>query len=363
MEIDSKIAQANGRLRSSKVGVTIQRFGDRLYLRATFPPKPDSDQTMPYQQRLALGIHANPYGVNVAEKESRKVGALLDCKQFDWLQYVKNDKQSSDVGTVGYWLTRFEASHRHEVSATTWKTEYQQCFRALGDVTQTLTIELLQEVIGGISPNSRQRKRFCTTLGKLANFAGLDADFKQLKGKYSARQLEPRDLPSDEQIVEWFGKIKNPAWQWAYGMIATFGLRNHEAFFLDTSNIESGGYHVRVTSGKTGPRDVWAFPSRWVDVFNLRIPVIPKVTGKTHADYGERVSQYFGRDLELPFTAYDLRHCWAVRTMELGLDISLAAQQMGHSLKVHSDIYHRWISAATHQRAYESLMGRAIDRH
>jgi integrase len=358
VEIDGKIAQANGRLKNAKVGVAIQRIGDRLYLRGTFPPRAGSKQTAHYQQRLALSIHANPYGVSVAEKEARKVGALLDCKQFDWGEYVKNDKQGSDVGTIGYWLTHFESAHRHEVSATTWRTEYEQCFRALGDVSQPLSIELLQSVIGGISPNSRQRKRFCTTLGKLANFAGLDADFKNLKGKYSARQLEPRDLPSDDLIVEWFGEIKNPAWQWVYGMIATFGLRNHEVFFLDTSTLESGGYQVRVTSGKTGGRDVWAFHSRWVDVFNLRFPLRPKVSGKTHADYGERVSQYFGRNLELPFTAYDLRHCWAVRTMELGLDISLAAQQMGHSLKVHSDIYHRWINAATHQRAYESLMGK-----
>ena len=358
MEIDSKIAQANGRLKSAKVGVAIQRFGDRLYLRATFPPKLGSDRSAPYQQRLALGFHANPYGVSVAEKEARKVGALLDCKQFDWSAYVKNDKQDLELGSIAYWIARFESAHRHEVSATTWRTEYQQCFRALGDADQPLTVELLQEVIGGISPNSRQRKRFCTTLGKLANFAGLDADFKNMKGKYSARQLEPRDLPTDELIVEWFGRIKNPAWQWIYGMIATFGLRNHEAFFLDTSIIESGGCQVRVTSGKTGSRNVWAFHSHWVDVFNLRIPQLPKVTGKTHADYGERVSQYFRRELELPFTAYDLRHCWAVRTMELGLDISLAAQQMGHSLKVHSDIYHRWISEATHQRAYESLLGK-----
>ncbi|MFW6359494.1 MAG: hypothetical protein ACOC0N_09850, partial [Chroococcales cyanobacterium] len=30
--------------------------------------------------------------------------------------------------------------------------------------------------------------------------------------------------------------------------------------------------------------------------------------------------------------------------MEFGLDLSLATQPMGHSVKVHTDIYHHWIS-------------------
>ncbi|MDX1978257.1 MAG: hypothetical protein SFT94_11355, partial [Pseudanabaenaceae cyanobacterium bins.68] len=45
--------------------------------------------------------------------------------------------------------------------------------------------------------------------------------------------LSPRDIPSDEAIAEWFGKIKNPAWRWAYGMFAIYGLRNHEIFHLE----------------------------------------------------------------------------------------------------------------------------------
>lgn len=358
MNIDNKIAQANGRLKAANVGVQIERLNQRLYLRATFPPRPSSDRITPYQQRLALGIHANPYGVSQAEKEARKVGALLDCKQFDWTPYLRSDEPSMSVGTVGYWISCFESEHRHLISATTWRTEYEQVFKQLRDGSQLLTTELLSQAIAQTQVNSRQRKRFCISLGKLAQFAGLDADFKFLKGRYSAKQLEPRDLPSDETIIEWYGKIDNPAWRWVYGMIATFGLRNHEVFFLDVTSLYLTGCQVRVTRGKTGARNVWAFHPEWVELFDLRTIQIPEVTGKTNADYGERVSQYFGRDLALPFTAYDLRHRWAVRTMELGLDISLAAQQMGHSLKVHSETYHRWINQDVHQRAYEALLKR-----
>ena len=58
-DLDGRGAQANGWLKSANMGVSVARQGDR-YLRTTFSPKPDRDKTAPYQQRLALGIHANP---------------------------------------------------------------------------------------------------------------------------------------------------------------------------------------------------------------------------------------------------------------------------------------------------------------
>ncbi len=82
MDIQARLNQANGRLRAAKVGVTVEMKGNRLYLRATFPPKADSTKSSPFQQRLALGCHANPAGISFAEAEARKIGALLDCKQF-----------------------------------------------------------------------------------------------------------------------------------------------------------------------------------------------------------------------------------------------------------------------------------------
>ncbi|MGK7913297.1 MAG: hypothetical protein AB4050_17730 [Synechococcus sp.] len=85
---------------------------------------------------------------------------------------------------------------------------------------------------------------------------------------------------------------------------------------------------------------------------------LPPVNGKTNADYGEQVTQYLRRNAKLPFVPYSLRHCWAVRTLEFGLDLSLAAQQMGHSVQVHTDLYHHWISDRHHQRAFELLMER-----
>jgi hypothetical protein len=41
--------------------------------------------------------------------------------------------------------------------------------------------------------------------------------------------------------------------------------------------------------------------------------------------------------------------------MRMGLNLTLAAQQLGHSVAIHTDLYHRWISEKTHQEAFEAL--------
>ncbi|MEH1778909.1 MAG: hypothetical protein V7K67_32245 [Nostoc sp.] len=57
------VEAVNERLKAGKIGVKVEARGDRLSLRATLPLKPGSDKTKPYQQYLALGIYANPTGL------------------------------------------------------------------------------------------------------------------------------------------------------------------------------------------------------------------------------------------------------------------------------------------------------------
>jgi integrase len=115
---------------------------------------------------------------------------------------------------------------------------------------------------------------------------------------------------------------------------------------------------VTVTEGKTGRRRVWPCYPEWAEQFGIREMKLPAVTGRNNSELGERAARYFKR-AGLPFVLYDLRHCWAVRTLEFGLDLSLASQQMGHSAQVHTDTYHAWISERHHQRAYEAIMMRS----
>ena len=51
---------------------------------------------------------------------------------------------------------------------------------------------------------------------------------------YSAVSVAERSLASDEAIVAWIDNLGDrPQWQWVFGMLATYGLRPHEAFHLE----------------------------------------------------------------------------------------------------------------------------------
>lgn len=360
MDFDGRLAQTNGRLKAARTGVSVGAQGKRLYLRATFPPRSGSHKTQPYQQRLFLGYHANPAGLKLAEQEARKIGALLDCGEFSWEPYQQNRSNLPQAAlTVADWITKFEKDYftrrkRTPKSETTWKDDYQKVFRRL-EQDQALTVELLEQAIISTSPDTRNRKRFVDVLSRLAAFAQLDADFSRLKGSYSSKDAEPRDLPNDGIIAQWWASIPNSSWQWAYGMMATYGLRNHELFYLDLSKMP---VLVVLDDTKTGFRRVYPLYPEWVEQWHLDQAKVPDCTGKRNSDLGNRVTHAFAR-YKLPFCPYDLRHAWAVRSLEFGMPVELAAQQMGHSVDVHCRTYHRWISEEVHERAFRVMMQRS----
>lgn len=356
--IQGRIEQANDRLRSANFGIVIEQRGDRLILRATLPPRPGATRREPYQQRISLssqGIRANPIGIKEAEAEARKVGALLARREFDWQPYLRH--KDDPCLTVADWIAQFEADYfarrsRTPQSETTWRGDYLKVFDKLPQ-SATLSGEILKETILSTVPDSRTRKRTVMVLSALAKFAILEANFKSLAGTYSPRAVAPRELPSDHTIATVFHQIPAGEWQWAYGMLATYGLRNHELFYLDFSKFPV----LLVQEGKTGQRQIWPLYPEWASEWELENAKIPKCSGKNNSDLGNRVTHAFKR-LYIPFNPYDLRHAWAVRSLEFGLDLSLAAAQMGHSVQVHTEQYHHWISEDVHQRAFKVLINR-----
>lgn len=355
MNFEGRLKQANSRLRLGRCGVSIEVAGKRLCLRATLPPRPGSSKAGPYQQRLFLGHHANPAGLKLAEQEAKRVGLQLDAREFSWADYGA----TGETRTVTDWITAFEADYftrrqRSPKTETTWRDDYLKAFSKLppGEV---LTGELLRATIEATKPDTRTRKRFCDCLGRLATFAGLEADFRPLRGHYSTNTVEVREVPPDAVIAEWWAKIPNPAWQGAYGLMATYGLRNHELFYLDFSKMP---VLLVLDGSKTNFHRVYPLYPEWVEQFGLNWVQLPPCTGANNSALGHRVTRQFER-YGVPFNPYDLRHAWAVRSLEFGLPVELAAQQMGHSVDVHCRTYHRWISEEVHDRAYRAMMARA----
>ena len=359
-KIGDLIQSANQRLKNGGISIRLERSGNTLYLRGTLPPKPGDKHPNNHQQRIPLSrlsIYANPAGIREAEKEAQKVSGLLARKEFTWEPYLRAQIQPT---TIGDWITRFEQDYfsrrgRTPKAQTTWETDYLAVFKRL-PAQAGLTGDLLEQVVRETPPDTRTRRRWVLACQKLANFAGLTIDLKPLRGNYSHRSVGERTLPTDLQIMHWREQIQNPEWRWVYGILATYGLRPHEVFHLEWSVFPQ----LRVKDGKTGSRLVHPLYPEWVEQWSLQQGMPPACTGANNRDLGQRVTQAFRR-AKIPFSAYALRHCWAIRAIQFNLPIAIAARMMGHSVEVHTQTYHRWMNDDQYRQSYDRVC-RAPDR-
>jgi integrase len=361
VDIDIKIKEANGRLKETHAKISIERDGNMLRLRGTFPPRDGSSDER--RQRIPLGLPATVEGVREAEIEALSIRKDLTLGIFSWDKYLKPlDKPlESKAKTIGDWLEEFElayfeAREKNLKSLTTWKTDYLAVLKFLPK-DETLEPEILKKHLLSTKADSKNRKRYALVLKKFGAFSGLDCDFNHLSGRYGLKELKPRDIPDDKKILQVYRKIENPYHKWIFGILATYGLRNHEVFRLDFKKLLSGNTVLSVLEGKSGPRRVWPIYPEWFSEFNLSAVKIPSIRlDRPNSALGNYVTHFFSR--HIPFSAYTLRHAWAIRSLYFGLDISLASQQMGHSVEIHSKTYHHWISDKHHERAYDLLLQR-----
>ncbi|MBD1860027.1 MULTISPECIES: site-specific integrase [Leptolyngbya] len=360
--IDKKLKEVNQRLRQANTGVTLIQKGNSLYARGTFPPKPGSAKTEPHQQEIALKVKAHPAGLKVAEAKAKKIGTEMVLKEFDWANYSTRPLSTAETKTVADWLREFEMDYfqrrrRTPKSEATWRSAYHHYLKRLPP-EERLTTDLLNQTIRKTTPDSSIRSAICLSYKALGKFAGLEMEFvNALRGTYSSMHPRKRDLPSDETIVGAILQLKSPWWRWATGMLATYGLRPHEVFHLDTQAMESGqSIAIKVLPNtKTGARTVMPLYPEWIEQFNLRDRQSSKISRRDNSALGAAVGTHF-RSKGMPFRPYDLRHCWAVRALRFGVPVSLAARWMGHSVEIHTKTYQAWISEEMETQVYEKSL-------
>lgn len=375
--VDARMGQANQRLKAAQLGIQIERRGQKLALRGTLPPRPGSHRLRPHQQRVSLGLPATLKGLKEAEQQAKIIAGQLLQHDFDWRNYLPVETggrlhQMDVPQKIEAFHHHFMAqSHRLEKPASaqaTWETAYNPYLRKLEAIARkspNLNLaEAVYKTVESTAANSRSRQVCCTALGALAEFLGvnLPTDLKEYWGRYSGSKARMRHLPTDEQIMEVYHHIPNPAWRFVYGMMATYGLRNHEVFFCDVSSLVRGDRQASIEvldTTKTGDREVWPFFPEWVDVFSLRDIQLPNITTDLTQTTLQRIGQKVSTQLRrynIPFQPYDLRHAWAVRTIHFGLPDTVAAQMMGHSVAIHTRTYHRWMTRRDQQRAVETAL-------
>lgn len=349
----------NQRLQSASIPVKVRQHGRTLALRAKLPPRPGSKMKEPDHQEISLGIYANPAGFQRAEAEAQHLGVLLALDKFEWSLYLKQAVNQGTALTCAGWIERFQShfyATRGETPDTikTWRKDYMRVLSHLpGDVELTEGVLIL--AAQRTKANTRSRLFSCQVLRQLANFAGLEIDLKPYRGNYSPKKVQTRNIPDDLTIAQVRDTILNNQWQWVYGVMAAYGLRDHEAFFV---SIElDPPYNAHITEGKTGPRVVRPLYPEWVERWQLWDSQKPDCNG-THRDLGERTARAFKR-LSVPFSPYNLRHAYAIRaSVVFKFPVAVAAALLGHSPQQHWNHYNRWISQAQHEQIYREAIER-----
>ena len=367
--MDEAVHKANIQLSRAgcKVKLTQRRAGGSLSLVGTFPPKPGSHKSKPHQQKISLksitGFSVLPHaeGIKRAVAEAKRLDSTLTLNLFNWNDYSDIPADRSKAPIAGALIPKFEAWYfetrgRSGSTETTWETDYWEVYKRI-DPEARLTQDLLEDLIRRTKPNSRSRKRYYQALKKLAEFGELEVNLKriqELKGNYSSESVEPKTLLTDEEIEELWSQIDEPWLRLCFGYLVTFGLRNHELYYLDNQALLEGGYTIIVGRNTKSKRQrvAYALPRQWIEQFELRQEFkLEPTPGKTNRRLGEVFSQAFlNRNLPSPYT---FRHCWRERAIRWGVDPSVAAKSLGHSVSVSQQHYTAWISEKTCDLAFE----------
>lgn len=381
--MDEQLAKINQRLKLAQFGFQIERRGQRLSLRGVLPPRPGSPRLRAHQQRLSLNLPATPAGLKQAEQEAKVIAAQLIQNSFDWRQYLpvvgggRLNQMDLSQKLAAFQRDFLEAPAKNASiqgsasTRTTWEAAYAPYLQKLAQMAQThpqfSLPEAIYATVQSTRNHSRSRQICCTALSGFAEFLHLElpTPLKAYWGNYSPSHTQARRLPSDPEIIQVVEQIPNPAWRFVYGVLATYGLRNHEVFFCDYSRLTQASAEASIEvlgSTKTGNHIVWPFYPEWVEQFQLPQVKLPPLTTDlsqtTLRQIGQQVNAQFRR-YHIPFSPYDLRHAWAVRTIHFGLPDTVAARMMGHSVTIHTRTYHRWMTHRDQQQAVRTALSRS----
>lgn len=344
--INEQIAAANAGLHTIK----IQKRGDRLYLRGILPNKTGHGTS---QQRISLGIYANPDGVKVALAQAQTAEADLTFDRWDWSKWIKSSAVSPK-DSARELAKQFSEYKQGNIKAASFRANYLYPLESLPDVPLTESF-LRSHVQGRSEPKTWTRKNDVMVFTALCKFHGIDVNLRDLGKGYKAEPVRTKDLPSDDEIVAIWESLKGSSWQWAYGVMATYGLRPHEIFaIVEPGEISSKTGKITIRENtKTGQRDVWPVPDAWREIFSLSVIKMPDI--ETEGRDNQQLSNRMSANLrgKIPHTPKSLRHAYAIRTAVKGVPDSIAARWMGHSIAVHASTYHNAISQLQHEAIWE----------
>lgn len=339
------------------MGIETRGVGRWVYLRATLPPKPGSARLRPYQQRIALQVQDLPQNKQRIRAAAKRLAYELSAGSFDWAAWGFVEDRPDKAETLRELVDGFEQHLRatRDLKATSFDSNYRETLLRCLPNDRVPTCEDMRAALLKYERNSSTRRILHLACRLLAGYMEMPCDLADLSGSYSARMVEPIELPEDSYIVDFIDSIARPDLRYCCGLMAAYGLRPHETW---QAQVDADSLRLRVVEGKTGQRIVAPLPRAWAERWNLHEQVLPNWTIKKPKDMQARLYEALVVRLGFNHRLYVLRHCFARRMFEAGVPVPIAAKLMGHSEPIHSRTYQRWVESETVLAAFERFTAR-----
>ncbi|MBE9212176.1 site-specific integrase [Plectonema cf. radiosum LEGE 06105] len=389
MKVQEQLKEANLRLKEMKAKVSLTMKGNAIQLRATLPLKPNDTnikgrQTKQYQ--ISLNIPANLDGLKTAEEEAYELSRLISRKCFEWNDKYLGCKASQNIDiNFGEIYDKFEdiffKTRKRDIKSEHTFTEYKKVFKREFNSDLIVNKNNIEISLSKIDSSSK-RFQAIKVASIICKYLEIDIDLKKLKLPVIPQK---RDIPQDKVIIDGFYTFekyyelnkhkKNPycstylIYRLAYGLIANYGLRPREVFnqpdidwFISEDNKDNT-WKVH-NDNKTGAREVLPFMPEWIELFDLKskkaLEMLKQRTDKIKSFSQltiivDKNSQWFKR-IGLEFKPYDLRHACAIRAHLQGIPLKAAADNLGHSIEMHTKVYQRWFSLENRKKAMNTAL-------
>ena len=380
MNVIQEINNVNDKFATQGSKLRIEKRGEKLNIRGSLPSKEDKNNFK--IQRISLGLKADISGLEEAKKKLQLINLQLELNQFDWINWIVNPNKKEIKNDFKFpkrlilfeefFFKESKSEYLSSTRKTTWRSSYKPYIKRVLNIYNEYNGEdlekIFQKTLESYKEGSRSRKQCATSLSVLAKFLEIELpeNWKLNSKGYGLNKAGFRELPTDEVIEKIWEKIPNKSWKFVFALMATYGLRNHEVFFCDLSSLTNfGDKIIRVLpTTKTGEHQVWPFHPEWVEKFELsKLGKNPELLPNINRDLktttlqniGKKITDQFNR-YSLQIKPYDLRHAWAVRTIFYDLPDTVAARMMGHSVSLHTETYHHWITKRDQQQAVNNAL-------
>ncbi|BAY89296.1 isC family protein [Tolypothrix sp. PCC 7601] len=394
LRIKHAVGQANLALSLDKVKVKLKLTSAKtIGLQGTFPCRPGDvgkNGSPSKQYTISFGFAANDIGVKTAVVKARELDLSLITKQFQWTPELLG-KQAQKIALpapedsakliselIQEYEREFWKTHeKNRQGIRTWETHYIRHLKKLPP-DEPMSSSALEKALEKTKPNTSGRFFLAWQLKKFCEFCGING-LKTIDA-YATPKPYPsiRKVPTDEEIIQGFNKIGMPLsafatkenitkpeqWQWAYGMLATYGLRPHELYAIDIEAFTHphNTFHLvtlnpRLTEGtKTGERSCGIPPlyPHWIELFDLKNVKFPYNEGKLSNKTAKLYIRF--RATNIGFRPYELRHAYAIRGHRLQVPIKTMSDYMGHTVQEHTKTYQRWMNEDANLEIYREVV-------